>query len=938
MAYQEFTGYQNGSSGNYTIHMNCSSTSNGPTENTSTVSVTLSFCRHDYSSYWQNLYGNAYIEVWCDGLYEKKYFTIDLNYNAGSWYQVGPALTFTVPHNNDGTKSCAISAYCYLGIAPDNIGCNTSTFTLDTIPRYCDFTHSFKSSTLTTANISWSADATIDSGYYLINGQNKTSFTTGTWQGAYTVKNLLPGKTYTITTYLRRKDSSLWTNKSLTVTTKSGASLASPPAWNLANNNITVNVSNPGNGYLRLCLSTHNGSSESKNVIVKTLSGTLSGKQIITFTDSELNAVYSKFPTKSGGQYSIYLYTYATQANANSNTAQLSVHQTSKANITIPNNSVTQPTVDNSYFTVYDNNNAYGQFTTANSSLFVQTLSNVYAKVTKAATGNKGASISSYKFTFNGITKNTAFNTACSFDKAPASGTYSVTLTVTDSRGFSRAVSKNITIYGYQDPYLTPKLQRENNFDKQVYLSVTGKYATVNDKNSIEYVRYRWGETTAACKAENWKDLNYKTTSGNINVSQFEIDQTNGFDISKSYYFEFDVKDKHIHKESSLILDAGTPILFISDNNKVGINRYPTRADEALQIEGSVYIEGSANASDGFNGIKSITDNLGTNSKEIAASAYLTNQLNTNLNNLIPISGSYFDSLESFIHAVANKQGKCCLTRFKDTTGWCYTGSIAWYFGFCEIQNYSTSTIDATVLLVQLGTNELISGKISGTMESMNVTWNKKLSSDNYGNYALPLTGGVMKLSTGSWLSGTTSNNCIVTPQAKSNSYMPIIRTKTIDGHTMNLGAIGNNLGFYGFKAGRTENGIDGQVIFNYNGTMVASNSITTNNKLSGKYLSVGTKNITTIKAIRLYSQVIQVSSSAYDIGLFTDTELTNILGFTANNTNTFIDAINGDAQANLCTITGGFWRNGTYYVTFKQNQHPSVTGGFRINVLIIAF
>lgn len=52
MGYTEFNGYQNGSGGQYTIHLNCTYSSNGSNANTSNVYMTLSFMRSDYSSYW----------------------------------------------------------------------------------------------------------------------------------------------------------------------------------------------------------------------------------------------------------------------------------------------------------------------------------------------------------------------------------------------------------------------------------------------------------------------------------------------------------------------------------------------------------------------------------------------------------------------------------------------------------------------------------------------------------------------------------------------------------------------------------------------------------------------------------------------------------------------------------------------------------------------
>ena len=64
MGYTEFNGYQNGSGGQYTIHLNCTYTSNGSNANTSNVYMTLSFMRSDYSSYWYNETGSAYVEFW----------------------------------------------------------------------------------------------------------------------------------------------------------------------------------------------------------------------------------------------------------------------------------------------------------------------------------------------------------------------------------------------------------------------------------------------------------------------------------------------------------------------------------------------------------------------------------------------------------------------------------------------------------------------------------------------------------------------------------------------------------------------------------------------------------------------------------------------------------------------------------------------------------
>lgn len=234
MGYTEFNGYQNGSGGQYTIHLNCTYNSNGSNANTSNVYMTLSFMRSDYSSYWYNETGSAYVEFWCDGQHYKENFNINLNYNAGQWYQIGPGHTFVVPHNDNGTKSCEVRAYAYIGIAPDNVVVDAHTLTLDTIPRYANFTTGVDNRTMTSARVKWSADAHISEGQYYLDGSSTAvNITTNATSGSFTVSGLSPNTSHSVRIRLKRKDSGLWTEKTASFTTIAGASISSVPAWTL---------------------------------------------------------------------------------------------------------------------------------------------------------------------------------------------------------------------------------------------------------------------------------------------------------------------------------------------------------------------------------------------------------------------------------------------------------------------------------------------------------------------------------------------------------------------------------------------------------------------------------------------------------------------------------------------------------------------------------
>lgn len=638
MGYTEFNGYQNGSGGQYTIHLNCTYTSNGSNANTSNVYMTLSFMRSDYSSYWYNETGSAYVEFWCDGQYYKENFNIDLNYNAGQWYQIGPGHTFVVPHNNNGTKSCEVRAYAYIGIAPDNVVVDAHTLTLDTIPRYANFTTGVDNQTMTSARVKWSADAHISEGQYYLDGSSTAvGITTNATSGSFTVSGLSPKTNHNVQIRLKRKDSELWTEKTASFTTISGASISSVPKWTLpdTSGNITLNISNPGKGYIRLFFYTDVGGTISSNVVVKTLSGTVSGNTTVSFTEAEVNQFFAKAPSSTSGKYCVYTRTYATQTNANNNASPLSTIQSSWNTFSISNNAATRPSVAASLLSVYDNNNAYGYFTTADHHLFVQSLSNVIVKVTETAKAKKGASIpaKAYTVTFNSTPHSGMnVNDVYSFGPAPTANTYSVTLTVTDSRGFTNSASKNITVYQYFDPTGTITLERQNGFEAPTTLAFSGSYAVVNNQNTIKSVKYRYGETTAAKDAASWTDITAKATisGGKVTVEKFDI---GSFAINKAYEFQVQIADGNDTFEFSKTLTQGIPILSIGSKGRVGVNCLPIDSATTNDTSTRLQVDGAVKAYS-FNGMRGIATSLATNSDEYAASSKLTNSLSNELKNL----------------------------------------------------------------------------------------------------------------------------------------------------------------------------------------------------------------------------------------------------------------------------------------------------------------
>lgn len=128
---------------------------------------------------------------------------------------------------------------------------------------------------------------------------------------------------------------------------------------------------------------------------------------------------------------------------------------------------------------------------------------------------------------------------------------------------------------------------------------------------------------------------------------------------------------------------------------------------------------------------------------------------------------------------------------------------------------------------------------------SANVSWSLSeigAAAASHSHSYLPLSGGTLtgrltangKISlptTGSsWLSGKTLTNAsiAITTKQTTESYHPVLAVQSSSNHVVNIGGLGDNFGFYGYKSTRTDNGTDWSFTFNAsNGAVSSSGNIT---------------------------------------------------------------------------------------------------------------
>lgn len=223
----------------------------------------------------------------------------------------------------------------------------------------------------------------------------------------------------------------------------------------------------------------------------------------------------------------------------------------------------------------YEDTNAATVAVTGDKSRIVQNHSTLAVKV-PTATAKKGATIASYAIAFGGVTKTVKAAGAVSLGVVDVSYSQALTVTATDSRGFTASQSVQVAVDDYGAPTAVIDLHRLNNFEPTTYIAASARYSYLNGNNVV----------TISAKFKKVSDSSYGTP---IELAD-SIQSTVTCDRGSAYDFVVTIADKLETTEYNLTLGKGVPAFFIdTEKSSVGVNCLPSQSD-VLQMGDSAWL------------------------------------------------------------------------------------------------------------------------------------------------------------------------------------------------------------------------------------------------------------------------------------------------------------------------------------------------------------
>ena len=367
------------------------------------------------------------------------------DYSSGWKKKLLKTKTVRVSHNADGTKSGVVLSTSwrfsgtYSGVSIGTITAST-TVTLNSIDRSAPTVScSVSGITANGFTISASSSATSDIWQYSLNGGTSwTQFsTTAGTSASVTLSSLSPNTTYSVRVRARKRTNQVYgTSSTVSAKTLGGAVILSCGSFSADATTISLSlrVTVYNSAYTNY-ITIKNGSTTYLSLAGRVWSsGT--AYRTITLTSSERTTLLNAM------------------ASVKSFTATIEL-VTKSGNTQIGSASTCTCTIRTS---------------TDNDQVLIQDYSRLTVTPGTAAARN-GASIVSYSAVCSGVTKSSTTGAALSLGTIDTSGTRDITLTVTDSRGYTASVTQSVTVVPYSKPRVSSvSLRRTNDIETEMQL------------------------------------------------------------------------------------------------------------------------------------------------------------------------------------------------------------------------------------------------------------------------------------------------------------------------------------------------------------------------------------------------------------------------------------------------------------------------------------
>ena len=464
----------------------------------------------------------------------------------------------------------------------------------------------------TETEISWPSFTTniASNIYYKIGSGSWVSLGSNTTTGsAKTLTGQTPGTSYTITFRAENKaNTSLYTDHSVTVTTYNYPSISSFTAPINAGATQTFSLYNPLGRSVTIAL-TKIGSTE-QSFVSTTVTGTTANFVI------PLEAI-ARILTNKSSDTGTYTLTYSG-----------TVRDTKTGQINIP--STTAPTIDenkkNSFFNYQDcatfifggsgsTSKAMSTFSGSNQRL-LQGYSKMQYSLVSANNpfgAQYGASISSYKVQINSKTA-TATTLGTTYYEGASAGitesgsavvvtannNYTITISATDSRGFTSSYTRTISTYVYSKPTVSiTSAYRKDGYGEAAAVVLSGSWSSgMTGANVGKTITLYYKESTASSYSSKTLYTNSGSASSMQSLATTMDIADVAFDSEKAYNIYVIATDGFGQSTQSAIssIPLGTPVLFIdTEQLGVGVNCFPSV--DGLEVKGPIKSTGNITSS-----------------------------------------------------------------------------------------------------------------------------------------------------------------------------------------------------------------------------------------------------------------------------------------------------------------------------------------------------